>query len=291
MAQENLRVTCSSKCSALLRSHKFSKEEKESIISDYRNGMPVERIWEKYNISRMTTLRHLKKWGIPRRSKYRKHKVNEHFFDSISTPEQAYVFGLIYADGNISPNGRSMAVSLAGDGDKHILDECVKLVGGSIRSIDPNKYNKDRGHKKPLKPQNILGINSKHLCERLEYQGCHQNKSLDCQFPPHIEPSLMHHFIRGYFDGDGGIRLRFGRRGQVVGCTVDIVGSNPFCDGLYSYLVREKMRPYLYRVGKISRIAFTKFSKCEKFCDWIYQDCGTLRLNRKYERYLLLKSR
>ena len=37
----------------------------------------------------------------------------------------------------------------------------------------------------------------------LEKHGCVENKSLILQFPTTVPEELMHHFIRGYFDGDG----------------------------------------------------------------------------------------
>lgn len=50
------------------------------------------------------------------------------------------------------------------------------------------------------------GIRSKHLWEILTNYGCTPRKSLTLQFPNENifkESSLVKHFIRGYWDGDG----------------------------------------------------------------------------------------
>lgn len=41
------------------------------------------------------------------------------------------------------------------------------------------------------------------MCKDLTNLGCFRNKSLTCTFPTFLNASLIRHFIRGYFDGDG----------------------------------------------------------------------------------------
>lgn len=61
-----------------------------------------------------------------------------------------------------------------------------------------------------------ISIYSKELSDDLTKLGCFQNKSLELKFPTNkqVPDKLIHHFMRGYFDGDGSIcfgqgQLRF----------------------------------------------------------------------------------
>ena len=53
-----------------------------------------------------------------------------------------------------------------------------------------------------------MSITSKKLAESLTKHGCHANKTYDLIYPSEsifADKSLIQHFIRGYFDGDGSV--------------------------------------------------------------------------------------
>ena len=52
-----------------------------------------------------------------------------------------------------------------------------------------------------------LSLRSKIICEDLKKLGCLQKKSKILVFPTEsqVPKNLIHHFIRGYFDGDGSV--------------------------------------------------------------------------------------
>ncbi len=54
------------------------------------------------------------------------------------------------------------------------------------------------------------------MCQDLHNLGCLQNKSLTLKFPTCVPENLLHHFIRGYFDGDGWVSESKGYR-RIVG--------------------------------------------------------------------------
>ena len=58
-----------------------------------------------------------------------------------------------------------------------------------------------------LYPANRINIVSKQLKKDLIQAGCTCTKSLTLTFPSEniIPKHLQHHFIRGYFDGDGSV--------------------------------------------------------------------------------------
>ena len=101
----------------------------------------------------------------------------------------------------------------------------------------------------------------------------------------------MWHFIRGYFDGDGCVRIRTRKRasGEVVEYPVcDVVSAN------YNFL--DSMRTFLYEKYKIcSYIYLEKHSGCHrlyvhknehtiKFLNYMYGN-ASVYLDRKYEIY------
>lgn len=75
-------------------------------------------------------------------------------------------------------------------------------------------------------------ISSKKMCLDLEEKGCIKAKSLVLEFPIDcFHPSLMRHFVRGYFDGDGCIYVdKKGHRRVTF-----FSGSVKFIDGLEKY--------------------------------------------------------
>ena len=50
-----------------------------------------------------------------------------------------------------------------------------------------------------------VNVCNKKMCNDLFNLGIVSNKSLTLQFPKNIPNSLIKHYLRGYFDGDGSI--------------------------------------------------------------------------------------
>lgn len=114
----------------------------------------------------------------------------------IDTQEKAYLLGLFYADGNIGLNQTQCRIDLS-LGDKELIFK--------LKELFPFFYiHYDRGSKIEL------GNYCKDLKKDLISNGCLPRKSFDNRnnlHIPNIEDSLIPHFIRGYFDGDGGCTL------------------------------------------------------------------------------------
>lgn len=78
--------------------------------------------------------------------------------------------------------------------------------------------------------QVIQSLRSQKTVNDLKRLGCTEQKSLNLTFPTkeQVPPHLLHHFIRGYFDGDGSISL------YNNDYHVSIVGTESFIKSLYS---------------------------------------------------------
>ena len=122
----------------------------------------------------------------------RVNNFNDDYFETIDTEDKAYFLGLLFADGNVYSARNRVQITLANE-DAYILKAFANCIGYTGKMyIDREKYSK-------------LILPSKKMCADLTRLGCTPNKSLTLQFPTEVPDELMHHFIRGYFDGDGHI--------------------------------------------------------------------------------------
>lgn len=105
---------------------------------------------------------------------------------------------------------------------------------------------------------------------------------------PNLDMKLVHHFIRGYFDGDGSVyRQKLGNTKMGIGGT----GFNMITDivkVLYSSKITVNMTCKYAGVGRRKQdyyILYTSSDKTSKqFANYIYEDCGDLYVKRKYDK-------
>ena len=76
-----------------------------------------------------------------------------------------------------------------------------------------------------------LEISSNKMVKDLINLGVSYRKTFQLQFPEKIEPSLIKHFIRGYFDGDGSITV------NDKNIIFKVIGTKKFIEGLQNYFV------------------------------------------------------
>lgn len=132
----------------------------------------------------------------------RKHTLNQTFFDTIDTEAKAYLLGLLWADGSLSKtakrysgNNRLSISQKIDDIDQlHKIQMALNSNYSLYMSTTNNAYSKN--HKIAT-----LSINSVYLVNQLECLGmCNKESRTSI---PKMPNNLTHHFIRGYFDGDG----------------------------------------------------------------------------------------
>ncbi len=129
-----------------------------------------------------------------------KYKSNEDFFKKW-TEEMAYTLGYFYADGSLenatSIRGKYIRVSSI---DKATIVNIKNWLSSEHTIIinQPSLGNRKTSY--------LLRIGSHKLYDDLALLGLYPNKSLTITFPD-IPKKYLSHFIRGYFDGDGCVRL------------------------------------------------------------------------------------
>lgn len=120
------------------------------------------------------------------------------FFKNIESEIQAYLLGFFAADGHIEKrkdyDSYTLRVGVQTD-DAHILMLYAKYLTDNQVSISASE----------TKGQVTIAITSKEIGEDLLKLGYDNRKTYTCHKVPPIPKEYMHHFIRGFFDGDGSI--------------------------------------------------------------------------------------
>lgn len=127
----------------------------------------------------------------------RQHKFNENYFEEVNSEEQAYILGLIYSDGCIYKHPTTYALEITQtEQDKDILLKVKNVLESDYPLIESQQKS---NNKKTYR----FYVYSKKIFDDLVNLGVKPRKSLSLKFPTFLNDSLMPHFIRGYFDGDG----------------------------------------------------------------------------------------
>lgn len=197
---------------------------------------------------------------------------NDDYFETIDSEDKAYFLGLLFADGNIYTARNRVQITLANE-DSYILKafaNCIRYTGKLY--IDREKYSK-------------LILPSKKMCEDLTKLGCTPNKSLTLQFPTKVPKELIHHFIRGFFDGDGSIT--YGKSG--THCSFTSVESFliPLSQILFQNNIHCSDFKKRYKDKEISAgtIFVGKKESQKNLYTFLYNDCNDFCLKRKKEKF------
>lgn len=129
-----------------------------------------------------------------------KNNFNENYF-SINTPESLYLAGFLAADGCIKNNSISLELS---DKDLNHLMKIKNLLQCNAKINKRIRYkSKENSNWKDSGCCNFT-CSSKETINDLKRFNIIPNKTKTYTFPEWlISHSLVHHFMRGYFDGDG----------------------------------------------------------------------------------------
>ena len=137
----------------------------------------------------------------PAKKKKIKLELNHDFFEVIDTEEKAYWLGFLMADGNVYDRGNNYTISLklqTKDRDSVIAFREALETNATLEEFE--------GTRKGAKTYSTsLRVNSLKMAEDLARYGVVPRKSRKERISENIPEELKHHFIRGYFDGDGHI--------------------------------------------------------------------------------------
>lgn len=193
-------------------------------------------------------------------------------FKKIDCEEKAYWLGFLYADGYVSSNRNTIELCLAEKDYGHLV-KFKKFIG------------KENGiNKKQVKQYTAYryGFRDSIIKKDLFYLGCIPNKSLILKFPNYeqVPKNLMHHFMRGYFDGDG----YFTNTEKTL--SLGFIGTEDFLNGAIEEFDLKRNKLYeIHKGGNNLRYIMGGKKDIENFLNLMYKD-ATIYLDRKYDNYL-----
>lgn len=248
-----------------------------------------KEVASRLGVSVITVYDSLKRQRIPTTIKWRRGRRDElrvRFFDAIDTEEKAYFLGLWYADGNVGINKRGSytASIILSSEDSYLLRHLSGLLyvkPKSLCRIPAYISKRKNGRRVKNGETKMLYVYGRDFFDTLVKQGCFPRKSLTLRFPTEkqVPASFLHHFIRGYFDGDGSIGYYLNNHGDAYHA-VSIVSSHRFIAELKEVLDGRGIYGHIKKVNNISYLNFSARDKIGRFYDLIYSD-ATIWMKRK----------
>jgi intein-encoded DNA endonuclease-like protein len=251
----------------------------DRIISLFNDGKTPTEISEILGCCVSNITRRLKKAGLVVVRDYSKTRHNRagrtsidiDFFKSIDTEEKAYFLGIMFSDGSVSKNQFYLKLN---DEDVVIKFKEALKCEYPIRHNEVPYYNY------------VLEVSCQEMCNDLIKLGCVPNKTKVLEFPD-MNDNLKRHFIRGFMDGDGCIRV-----GSTLGkCMFDIASAS------YNFIVQLKdtLQPHTTHIGISKETSYDVWhlrcagKQVKTLLDWLYQD-SSVYMKRKYFKYQLISS-
>ncbi len=264
------------------RNSVLTQKEKEECVELYISGESTVSLAKKYGVYPNSINGILRRRNVNIRKSseaHRKYKINESFFDFIDSEEKAYILGLFYADGSNNIRRFKAYISLS-EVDVDILYKIRSLISPD----KPLLYSKRNDGNSNHKNRYMFYIDNKHISKQLENLGCVTNKTFKITFPNWIDNDLIHHFVRGYFDGDGHIGIYNNK------ARISVVSTESFCNKLKSIIENIGIKcSDLYcrfpeRENSTRDFRITGNKNVLSFLIWIYRD-ATIYMERKYKKY------
>ncbi len=272
--------------------HKIILDEAKIVKLYLENKLSMETIASQEKCPEHVIRHRLKILGIKSRKQGEiRHEsklgLDIEYFKEINTAEKAYWLGVICADGWISRANKTKdlvdnKIGLVLKDEEHII-KFKKAIKSEHKISKIQSFDK-RTNK--IYTRFGIQVTSKDFVKYLINQGITKNKSYVCEFPK-IPSTLESHFLRGLYDGDGGISKT--SNGDYP--RISLIATKTQMD--YILLINDKLgipRLTLTQITKnnLNIICFNLVStNAIKFLRYIYQDSEEhMRMDRKYNKFL-----
>jgi len=194
----------------------------------YDENLTCMKIGEMLNLSNTTVGDILKRYGYEIRSTKhytRVYSLDESYFSKIDNEHKAYWLGFLAADGYNNEKYGFIKIALNGNDFNHIdkFKADIQYTGRTIRLITSQNHDVVR-----------VCVSSRTMSDDLVKLNIVQGKSFTVDISDKIPEYLIRHFIRGYFDGDGGFNFYEKRPGNT---TFHITGNSLMINSIQDYLV------------------------------------------------------
>lgn len=205
------------------------------------------------------------------------HSLNHDYFHDIDRPDKAYWLGWLWADGNVHEDKKrnSYVIKLKlNEADEYIIQKFKDCISATcpIRKTTQNACQ--------------IQITSSAMFHDLVSHGVIPNKSYHGTEPSNLPNEFLSHFVRGAFDGDGSIYIN----PTIYKKNFSIVGTKAFCQWLHKSIntildINGGIGPS-HKNEITYRFSVQSAKNIKIMAEWMYQDCGEFKLERKYNRFV-----
>lgn len=183
-------------------------------------------------------------------------------------PDMAYALGLFFADGCLTHQGHSWKLLMTNT-DLATVEWWDQFIGNPGQVVEHKRLSKKGGG---FRQQCYLSTaSSDTLAARLLSLGVVPRKSTEPGPLPEVPREFEVHFVRGFFDGDGGVWREGGRIRASLTCNLD-----SFRDWLHSMLQANGIQS---REDNIS--LRLNGSQVECLCEFMYSEPGPFMARKK----------
>jgi hypothetical protein len=243
-----------------------------NTLSALTKTMTDDQIGELYGVTGENICYWRKKLSIPATQRSvkgnRLYLLDEGFFDTVDSPEKAYVLGFIVADGCVHKNLKSLSIAIAQE-DVEVL----VFIKDALRSTAPIREKVSRRGTFTEVHLSVLHVCSKKLVSALARLGVLPNKSLTVPYP-RLPIHLDAHFIRGVLDGDGYVGSR----------QFAFAGSEALMRGIQQAIELHSGQRLHYRLTN-QHPALIGSRRNRDALVWIYEG-ASLKLDRKFQKFV-----
>ena len=218
-------------------------------------------------------------------------RIRHDIFSKIETELQAYLLGFYAADGNINEKRKTFRIHLQKQ-DSELVYLYKDIISPDARTftVEEHKTTGRNGQEVNANESFGVDITSAKLCTDLVNLGIGYNKSYNDLHIPEIPESLVRHFIRGYFDGDGCITIWLSKekgksdrvRGKFDICAKSASILNEFIKFFATHDIKINLN-YLKR-DDMYRITTSSKKELEKIYNMLYKD-SNFYLSRKFNKF------
>lgn len=208
-----------------------SEYSDEEFINICKNSMSMRQASKKMNIPFTSFQRRAEKLGCYvtnqagkgiKKEYNSKYNVNEDYF-SVWTPQMAYWYGFIVADGGIVPNSKHRFKIRLSSKHEYVLQrfkEDISFTGPILRNTTKAVSNSDKRYS-----FSDIIVNNKKFVNSLKEKGIVERKTyLNVKYIKYVPIEFRPYFLIGLFDGDGHIAVDSGYI-SISGNKVNIVSS------------------------------------------------------------------
>ncbi|CAL7870908.1 LAGLIDADG-2 domain-containing protein [Fusobacterium necrophorum subsp. funduliforme] len=258
----------------------------EEIKEMYLLKKTKKEIMQKFNIKSYSELNNiLSEMNLLKKTNSNRYKVNDDIFNKIDTEEKAYLLGFLSADGYILKDGKTIGIALKSE-DKYMLEKFKEILQYEGKIYD-YKCTTSYGYTEYSR----LKFTSIKIYNFLKNFGFTNKKSYF--FEPKIETiekNVYKDFLRGYFDGNCCITIRYDHK-NIKRFSVHILGLKNIIELFTKHFDITKEYPFLQRKEncKTLDIKFQKINLVDRVLDGLYKN-SNIYLKRKYKRYIEFKN-